>query len=77
MARGGGGGAAPGNKHTLDPRYSWGTPEEVAQRDKAGYQPEHPNFAQIPVGQSGGTGNFNDLGKTGRKSGDFKFSKGI
>jgi hypothetical protein len=74
MARGNGG-AAPGTKHTLTPRYAWGTPEEVAQRDKAGYQPEHPAFSQIPVGQSGGTGSFNDLGRSDHKRGDIKFNR--
>jgi hypothetical protein len=78
-ARGGGGGTAPGTRHTLDHKYTFGTPEEIANRDKTTYQPDPPAFAQIPFGQGAGTGSFNDLGATTRHSGGsgLKFSRDI
>lgn len=74
MARGGG--AKPmGQRGSLNSKYAWGTPEEVAQRDKGAYQPEQPSFGQLGPGAGPG-GNFNDL-PTDRVSGDFKFNKNV
>jgi hypothetical protein len=76
MARGGG--ASPmGQKHTPNPKFAFGTPEEIAQRDKGAFQPESPSHSQIGPAAGPG-GNFNDL-PTDRVGGSspFKFSKNV
>jgi hypothetical protein len=76
MARGGGA-KAMGEKVTPNPKFAWGTPEEVAQRDKATLQPMEPSFSQIGPAAGPG-GNFNEL-PTDRVGGSqpFKFSKNV
>jgi hypothetical protein len=75
MAKGGGGAKPMGHRAALHQQFAWGSPEEVAQRDKGAYQPESPSFVQIgPAGGPGG--NFNEL-PTDRVSGTFKFNKNV
>jgi hypothetical protein len=76
MARSRGGAQAMGAKHSLNPRYTFGTREEVAQRDKATFQPEHPNFSQIGPGDGPG-GSFNELPTDHVGSQGIKFSKNV
>ena len=66
---------APGHRGVLNPKFALGTPEEVAQRDKAAYQPDAPSFAQIGPAAGPG-GNFNEL-PTDRVGGMFKFNKNV
>ncbi len=60
-----------GHKAPATSKYAFGDPEEIANRDKAGYQPHPTSFKQIsPEGHGG---NMNEPPHT-VKSGVFKFS---
>ncbi len=63
-----------GNKVTPKAKYALGTPEEISNRDKTGYQPAGGQFTQIGTGDSGGT--LADPRQSVR-SGNYKFSKGV
>jgi hypothetical protein len=69
MARGGG--SRIGTKITLKTKYAYGDPEEIANRDKGGFQPRATSFSQISPNDSGG--NLN-VPPHGVRSGKFKFN---
>ncbi len=60
-----------GEKTHVAPKYALGTAEEVANRDKTGYQPSPTAFQQIGPNDRGG--NANEPSMTS-KSGDLKFA---
>lgn len=72
QARGPGRGNKIGEKIQPAARFAHGDPEEIAQRDKAAYQPpDEVRFAQIPPG--GHPGSFNDFIGGEDVGGHFKF----
>jgi len=60
-----------GNKSKLVGKYTYGESEEIANRDKAGFQPRAASFKQIPPTDRGG--NLN-VPPHGVRSGKFKFN---
>jgi len=73
----GGGAKAMGTRGGLNAKFAFGTPEEIAQRDKGALAPEQPSHMQIGPAAGPG-GNFNDL-PTDRVGGSspFKFSRNV
>lgn len=63
--------ARVGDKTHVSPKYALGTAEEVANREKTGFQPPPTAFQQI--GPSDHGGNLNEP-QFSSKSGDFKFA---
>lgn len=69
MARSGG--KRIGSKMALEGKYTYGDAAEIANRDKAGYQPHPTDFHQI--GPSDHGGNLNEP-RLAVKSGNWKFN---
>jgi hypothetical protein len=65
MARSKGG---MGTKVSLTPKYTFGDPEEVSNRDKTTYQPQPTTFAQVGPGDRGGNANEPDRRHIGGSS---------
>lgn len=63
------------SKVTPPAEHTYMTPEEIAARDEAGYQPEPTAFRQIPPDDNSGL-NMASPGVE-RRGGDFKFSSGV
>lgn len=67
-------GPSPIAKITPGPVYALGTPDEIAHRDKVGFQPG-PTGTN-PIGMAGSNRNANTPPKS-IKGGPFKFSNGV
>lgn len=60
-----------GTKSSLSEKYTFGTPAEIANRDKTAFQPRPTHFVQIDPEDHGG--NLNEPSHNVR-SGRFKFN---
>lgn len=74
MARRSGGGKIL-EKHTPSPTYAFGTPEEIAERDKVARQGAPTHFEQIGPEDNSGMNLANPVAS--HRSGPIKFGRGI
>jgi hypothetical protein len=64
-----------GTKASPPSEHMYGTPQEIAQRDKFTRQPDPTSFRQVPPDDNPGWSLAHATAKT--RSGSMKFSKGV